>query len=262
MREIFENIGFARERPFVVEFGEERSLGTTTRLIRVDHLADAIYFSTSLTLRSRVLNIADIFWASMKLKRPRLLRFLKNMPYKFHASEQNIAQHLSTRSKRIIDLMVIDIDSIDFHLTRRILMAGMRPRVFVVEFNPSLPTDEIWFLKKTIPKPPTMNKRVYGASVATWNALFTEYEYDLVYVEGFTNLYYVDKGLDHPFLPAETETEITTSEDSIQGFLDTWCLPGFVPSWLGEVALSEHDLHCYFENYYEHGSGASSRRIR
>ena len=89
--------------------------------------------------------------------------------------------------------------------------------------------------------------------MASWNALFDKYEYDLVYVEGFTNLYYVDKRLVHPFRPAETENEITTSEDSIQGFLDTWCLPEFVPSWLSEVDLSEHDLQSYFENSYEPG---------
>jgi len=253
MREIFRNIGFAQKRPFVVEFGEERSLGTTTRLLRVDYLADTVYFSTSLGLRSRILNVADVFWASVRLKKPQFLRFLKNMPYQFHASEENIVQHLSHRRIATIDLMVIDIDSIDFYLTKRILMASIRPRVFVVEFNPSLPTDEIWFLKRTTPKHSKISKRAYGASVASWNALFTEFEYDLVYVEGFTYLYYVDKRIVHPFRPAEIEIEITTTQDSIQVFLDTWCLPEFVPSWLREADLSEHDLQSYFENSYVPG---------
>ena len=47
--------------PLVIEFGETRSLGTTTRSFRIKYKSRAIYFTGDLSFKSTVLNVLDVF---------------------------------------------------------------------------------------------------------------------------------------------------------------------------------------------------------
>ena len=54
------------KNPLIIEFGETRSLGTTTRSFRIKYKSRSIYFTGDLTLKSTILNILDIFKITFK----------------------------------------------------------------------------------------------------------------------------------------------------------------------------------------------------
>ncbi len=76
---IFSDIGVSA-KPYCIEFGELRSLGTTTRDFRMEYVADAIYFSGTMDIKSTYLNIIDILLACWKKKSLRYLIFFYHSP--------------------------------------------------------------------------------------------------------------------------------------------------------------------------------------
>ena len=58
IEKIFTEIGL-EEKPFIVEFGETRSLGTTTRAFRIGYSSRAMYFVGFIDLYSKILNILE-----------------------------------------------------------------------------------------------------------------------------------------------------------------------------------------------------------
>ena len=54
IEKFFEVVG-QDQKPFVVEFGETRSLGTTTRAFRIGNVSRAVYFAGSIDLYSCLL---------------------------------------------------------------------------------------------------------------------------------------------------------------------------------------------------------------
>lgn len=247
LEEIFACIGYASQPPKVVEFGEERVLGTTTRYVRLTQAANAVYFSASLGWRSRALNFADVLLAAWRLRDIRLLRFYRSLPRKFLATPANIRKRLDYPHHQVIDLLVVDIDSYDFDIVEALLDSNYRPRVFIVEYNPSLPLDRPLKLKKEYEFTHVSNPRLYGASLTAWVALFSKLGYDLVYVEGFTNLYFVGSWTRHPFSVAEVELEAATTRCEILDFAQSYCQPGFLPSWFDADDLTAPLIDEYFE---------------
>ena len=86
---IFETIGINKD-PLAIEFGETRSLGTTTRAFRIRYKARCIYFTGNLNFKSTILNVLDILKISLNKSDFEYLKFLFNMPFKFFVTPDNI----------------------------------------------------------------------------------------------------------------------------------------------------------------------------
>lgn len=242
LKKIFELIGTS-QKPYCVEFGELRSLGTTSRFFRINFIADSLYFSGSLDLKSRVLNILDIFKVCITEKNPRYLSFLLNQPKKRFITVQNCLELLAPLKNREVDLFVADIDSYDFEIVTQVIQSVTRPRVLIVEYNPNFPFDRILFWKQSMLRTEGTNPRLYGASYGAWMSLLRSHDYRLVHVSGFCNLIFVRGDSNHEFVQPSIAEEITDSKEKVLEFAAKYCLPGFRPSWLDAPVLTEGELN-------------------
>lgn len=80
-----------------------------------------------------------------------------------------------------MDLLSVDIDSVDWYVTRALLESACRPRVVVVEYNASFspPDDRVVMPDATV----WDGTRYFGASLAAYVMLFKRFDYHLVYCE-------------------------------------------------------------------------------
>jgi hypothetical protein len=245
--EIFKQVGVSSKR-ICVEFGELRSLGTTSRYFKIKFGAKSLYFSSSLDLKSRILNIIDIVLLFVKSKKISALKFMFNLPIKDRALPSNISQKIQRFSKgKEIDLIVVDIDSFDFEIVSEILESKIYPRVFVVEYNPSLPPNVPIYFPFTAKKTELTNAKIYGASYSAWDKLFSNHEFGLVHISGFCNLIYVRKEFQEIFTKPLIGLEITDTYEKVINFAENFCLPGFVPSWLSSPKLNNSDIELFKE---------------
>ncbi len=233
------------ESPLVVEFGELRSLGTTTRSIRLKYQARAVYFSGTLDIKSRLLNILDILRVTLGHRKVSYLKFLTNLPFRAWISTEEFPRELKNLAEEKVDLVVVDIDSFDFQVVEKMLLDGIHPTCFVVEYNPSLPKDVPLYLSELNSRIPNLRPRVYGASYAAWEYLFNKHGYRLVHISGFCNLIYLIESKAHFFARPHIATEITDSDEKVLAFAKKWCLPGFLPSWLASSQLNEDDFKLF-----------------
>ena len=147
IKKIFSEIG-VESKPFAIEFGETRSLGTTTRAFRIGYLARAVYFVGNIDFYSKFLNIFDVLKTTLLTRNIKCLKFLTNMPFVFFVTPENIVDFFNNLikkegiTKNSIDLLTIDIDSYDYYCVKELLVHKYKPRVFVVEYNPNLPINE------------------------------------------------------------------------------------------------------------------------
>ena len=240
---IFDEIGVSKN-PECVEFGELRSLGTTTRSFRISQNARALYFSGTMDVRSIWLNVIDVLKISWDFKSLRFLKFFRSMPSKGFATPETIGKKIrdfATNHKEI-DLFVIDIDSFDYEIMQSVFNDGTYPRVVAVEYNPSLPHDIPLFWPYQLQREPNMNPRLYGASFKAWDLLMAKQRYSLVHISGFCNLIYIRGDIYHPFTRPSIEVEITDTLGKITTFCENYCLPNFRPSWCYSEDLQETDL--------------------
>ena len=241
--EIFRQIGVGKN-PFVIEFGESRSLGTTTRSFRITYRADAIYFTGDLGVKSWVLNILDILKVAWAERSIGPLRFFRSMPFKFLGTPDNIVPLFRARGVGEIDILTIDIDSYDYYMAKAILEAGFAPRLLILEHNPSLPEGASLALPYR-PVRERTNRRVYGASYEALHKLASSYDYKLVHVSGFCNLLYVRAEYAYLFATPDAQAEIPRTNAEVLAFAEQYCQPGFVPSWLSEKPLAASDLELF-----------------
>jgi hypothetical protein len=242
---IFEVIG-VNKNPLVIEFGETRSLGTTTRAFRIIYKAKAIYFTGNLNLKSTILNILDIFKIAFKKIDFTFLKFLFNMPFKFFVTPDNIIALFNKNKVSDIDLLTIDIDSYDYFIAKKVLEEGFKPRLLILEYNPHLPIDSRLTEPYLTIKQKPQNKRVYGASYNALNDLANHFGYTLVHISGFCNLFYVSNDFINIFQGPNINEEIPKNDEDSIAFINKFCQKGFIPTWLGEKKINEQDL-TFFE---------------
>jgi len=84
------------------------------------------------------------------------------------------------------DVFSLDIDGNDYYIAESILLSGLKPKIFVVEYNSAFGPD----MSATIPyqesfqvKPGLGNNLYYGCSVSAWKKLFSKFGYNFVTVE-------------------------------------------------------------------------------
>jgi hypothetical protein len=242
---IFKTIGVGN-RPFIIEFGETRSLGTTTRSFRIKYKSRSIYFTGDLNFKSKILNLRDIAKIICKTADFGYLKFIFNMPFKFFVTPDNIINLLEKNNVNNIDILTIDIDSYDYFVAKKILENGYKPRLLILEYNFHLGMDLSLSVPYNLSLTKPDNKRIFGASYKALNELALSYGYKLVHVSGFCNLFYIREEYASLFESPNLAEEITKSDNDVIVFCEKYCQKGFIPSWFNEKPLSESDIK-YFE---------------
>jgi len=84
------------------------------------------------------------------------------------------------------DVFVIDIDSVDYYVLKRVLELNYRPKIIVVEYNSTFGPER----SVTIPYQVNVGRYqghssglYYGVSVAAWKKLLGQYGYQFITVE-------------------------------------------------------------------------------
>ncbi len=98
--------------------------------------------------------------------------------------------------ERSPDLFSLDIDGNDYHIAQAFFAEGMRPKIFVVEYNSAFGPER----SETIKYSPTFNFKqahptwlYYGVSIAAWKKLFAAQGYRFVTVDqNGVNGFFVD----------------------------------------------------------------------
>ena len=239
---IFEEIGVS-DNPCCVEFGELRVLGTTTRSYRIFHKAKSLYFSFSYDFRSFYLNVIDVFKTIFLTGSIGYLKFLFNFPFKEFVTTSNIETIFTKNniSKHDLDLLTVDLVSSDYYIIKKILELGYRPKLFILEYNPSFGLLKKCSYPNDLEFVPS-NSRLYGASYQAMNSLMSGYKYSLCHVTGFCNLFYVREDFSDKFLVPDIQEEFTDTDEKISNYLEKYCQKGFIPSWLNAPKLSDDDF--------------------
>lgn len=238
---IFDEIAI-NNNPLIIEFGEHRALGTTTRAFRIKYNSKAIYFSGNLGFKSYILNVIDIFKISFK-KSFIYLKFLFDLPFKYYVTPENIIELFKRKKVKEIDILTIDIDSFDYYIAKKILEENYKPKLLILEYNPSLGYEEkitfpVTFSEKSKPN----NKRVYGCSFKAFETLAGKYKYSLIHISGFCNLFYIQNKFAHIFKRPNLKNELIKSNKDVLLFINKFCQKGFVPSWFNSPELNSEEL--------------------
>jgi len=247
IEKIFTEIGL-EEKPFIVEFGETRSLGTTTRAFRIGYSSRAMYFVGSIDFYSKILNILDVLKATLLTRNIKCLKFLMNMPFMFFVKPENIVDLFDKIlakegiNHNNIDILTIDIDSYDYYIVKELLEYEYKPRLFIVEYNPNLPIDQALSYPNVEALSQSNNRKVYGASYLAMNNLMEKFGYNLVHISGFCNLFYIRNEYSGLFTKPDINKERPVSKKAVIEFVDLYCQKGFRPSWLNEPHLNDQEL--------------------
>ena len=99
-----------------------------------------------------------------------------------------------------IDVISIDLDGNDIHLIRALLATGLRPKLFIAEYNAKFPPPiefEIVYDSKHI----WDGDDYFGASLTSLNKLFNKYNYRLICCNSHTgsNAFFIDQKFSHSF---------------------------------------------------------------
>jgi len=243
IEKIFEVIE-KKKSPFIVEFGETRSLGTTTRAFRIRYKSKSLYFTGKIGLFSKILNVIDIVLLIIKKRSINYVKFFFNLPKQIFCTELNIIEIFKKNSvPKEFDILTIDIDSNDYYIARKILNQGYRPSLLILEYNPNIPIHKSLAIKNVINFP---NKKIYGASFLAINNLANLNNYHLVHISGFCNLFYIRKEFIDFFEPPNINDEFTGTREKVLKYIEKYCMRDFIPSWLNSNELTEDDF-IFFE---------------
>lgn len=125
------------------------------------------------------------------------------------------------------DVCSLDIDGNDYYVAGALLEAGLRPRIFVVEYNSAfgpeqrltIAYDERFHFKTAHP-----TELYYGVSIAGWRAFFARHGYRFVTVErNGVNAFFVDPAwFDAGFLDAMQGTPFAENLHQFHRFRQPW----------------------------------------
>jgi len=110
---------------------------------------------------------------------------------------ENISSLMKLCPHRDPDVFVLDIDSIDYYVMKRVLELGFRPKLIVVEYNSAFGPDRA----VTVPYKQGFSRwkehptgLFYGVSIAAWRALLGQHRYSFIAVEtSGINAFFLDQ---------------------------------------------------------------------
>ena len=122
----------------------------------------------------------------------------------------SIPTYIDTALKHLnvanIDVVSMDLDGNDFYFVELILNYGLRPKLFIVEYNASF-IPPIKFKIDYNPEHQWAGDDYYGASLSAYNDLFNSFNYRLVCCNTSTgaNAFFIDKQFDYAFTDVPTD---------------------------------------------------------
>ncbi|MBE0613579.1 MAG: hypothetical protein IH604_07935 [Burkholderiales bacterium] len=120
---------------------------------------------------------------------------------------ESVKQLLPMSIYRDPDVFSLDIDGNDYYIAQAILSGGMRPKIFVVEYNSVYGPEQsttIEYQENFVSTKAHPTQLYYGVSIAAWRKLFGSHGYRFVTVErNGVNAFFVDPDVfDADFLNA------------------------------------------------------------
>ncbi|MFN9693921.1 MAG: hypothetical protein ACK550_09030 [Synechococcaceae cyanobacterium] len=109
-------------------------------------------------------------------------------------------QCLQRIERETIDVISLDLDGNDIHLIRALLSSGLRPKLFIAEYNAKFPPP-IEFEIAYDAKHAWEGNDYFGASLTSLDNLFKEFDYRLICCNSHTgsNAFFIDQKLFHHF---------------------------------------------------------------
>ena len=139
----------------------------------------------------------------------------------------NVATLADRALYRDPDVCSLDIDGNDYHIATALLDAGLRPRIFVVEYNSAYGPEQCL----TIPYAHDFrfteahpSRLYYGVSIAGWRAFFAQRGYRFITVErNGVNAFFVDPAhFDAGFLDAVQGSTFAENRQQCLTFRESW----------------------------------------
>jgi len=105
-----------------------------------------------------------------------------------------------------IDVISLDLDGNDIYLVERLLASGLRPKLFIVEYNAKFPPP-VKFQITYDPDHVWQSDDYFGASLSSFAALFAGYGYRLVCCNSHTgtNAFFIEGALSEHFADVPTD---------------------------------------------------------
>lgn len=98
------------------------------------------------------------------------------------------------------DVISLDLDGNDIYLAEKMLQEGLKPKLFIVEYNGKFPPPVLFQIDYN-PKHEWMGDDYFGASLSSFNALFEKFNYRLVCCNSHTgsNAFFIDRAYEYAF---------------------------------------------------------------
>ncbi|SOX55729.1 hypothetical protein MAAFP003_4423 [Mycobacterium ahvazicum] len=105
-----------------------------------------------------------------------------------------------------VDVVSLDLDGNDIYLIEKLLADGMRPTLFIVEYNAKFPPP-VKFQISYDPDHQWQSDDYFGASLSSFVAMFARFDYRLVCCNSHsgTNAFFVDSALSQHFADVPTD---------------------------------------------------------
>ncbi|GBG40074.1 hypothetical protein [Mycobacterium montefiorense] len=105
-----------------------------------------------------------------------------------------------------VDMVSVDLDGNDIYLIENLLADGMRPKLFIVEYNAKFPPP-VKFQISYDPNHVWESDDYFGASLSSFAAMFARFDYRLVCCNSHsgTNAFFVDGTLSQHFADVPTD---------------------------------------------------------
>lgn len=119
-------------------------------------------------------------------------------------TRENVSELIGLSLYNNPDVLALDIDGIDYYVAKEILDRGIRPKLFVVEYNSTFgPTARI-----TVEYKPNFDittehptRLCYGVSISGWKCFFSRYGYEFITVDtNGVNAFFIDPTATKPWL--------------------------------------------------------------
>lgn len=107
---------------------------------------------------------------------------------------------------KVIDVISLDLDGNDIYFVEKLLASGNRPKLFIVEYNAKFPPP-VRFQITYDPRHTWAGDDYFGASLASFNAVFERFSYRLVCCNSQTgaNAFFVDTVFAAEFVDVPTD---------------------------------------------------------
>ena len=200
-------------------FSQTDEDGITLEILRrMNSLSNGIYLELGVGdgMENNTLILAALGWKGVWIGAQELLFDIKrSSEEKFQYIKEWITlENVAALAKRglanlqqdKVDVISLDLDGNDIYLAEAMLEAGLRPKLFIVEYNGKFPPP-VQFKIDYNPTHEWIGDDYFGASLTSFNTLFEKMNYKLVCCNSHTgsNAFFVERAYEHLFgdIPVE-----------------------------------------------------------